>query len=253
MRLRLIAGTVMALLGIASPAMADIEPLPVNTDFDYQLGGVAEVPDNVGIVARDRTADPVEGLYNICYVNGFQTQPNEKRFWKKRMHLVLRRDGKPVLDEVWGEWLLDIRTQKKRRALAGIVGGWTQGCADDGFASVEYDNLDSFTRSHGLIKRKHAIAFGRLLVAGAHASDLAVGQKNFSEFNGSKIGFDYVVAEECGRYKECQNYVDSFGQSVLVIEYRKKDFRWTCERFGEQIAVVRRDLALSPGGVHKWC
>ncbi len=252
--MRLVSWVVFTvLLGLASPAVADYDPLPLDTDFDYQLGGVAEVPDNVGIVARDRKAEPLADHYNICYVNGYQSQPDERGFWKKRMNLVLRRDGKPVVDEAWGEWLLDIRTKKKRRALAEIVGKWTSRCAADGFDAVEYDNLDSFNRSHGLIKRRHSIAFAKLLIKRAHAADLAVGQKNTVGLDGTRIGFDFVVAESCGQYKECQGYVDSFGRNVLVIEYRRRDFDWTCERFGDELAVVLRDLALSPGGKHEWC
>ena len=43
--------------------------------------------------------------------------------------------------------------------LARIVGRWTRGCADDGFDAVEYDNLDSFTRSHGLLRRRQAMRY----------------------------------------------------------------------------------------------
>ena len=39
------------------------------------------------------------------------------------------------------------------KKLAGIVGRWIAGCADDGFDAVELDNLDSFTRSRQLIER----------------------------------------------------------------------------------------------------
>ena len=81
---------------VASAALA-VQPLPAGTDVDYQLGGAAEVPDHVGIVVRDREEAPQEGRYNVCYVNGFQTQPNEKAFWRQRPALVLRdAAGEPV-------------------------------------------------------------------------------------------------------------------------------------------------------------
>ncbi len=207
-------------LGLAAPATADVRLPPVDTDVDYQLGGAKAMPAHVGILARDRRAAPAEDRYNVCYVNGFQTQPDERRFWKKRMRLVLKRDGRPVVDEAWGEWLLDLRTNAKRRALARIVGRWTERCAADGFDAVEYDNLDSFTRSHGLLERRHAVAFARRLVRRAHAADLAAGQKNLAGFDGSKIGFDFAVAEECARYRECHRYTASYGWRVLVIVYR---------------------------------
>jgi hypothetical protein len=169
------------------------------------------------------------------------------------MRLVLKRDGRPVVDEAWGEWLLDLRTNAKRRALARIVGRWTERCAADGFDAVEYDNLDSFTRSHGLLERRHAVAFARRLVRRAHAADLAAGQKNLAGFDGSKIGFDFAVAEECARYRECHRYTASYGRRVLVIEYRKRDFRRACRKHADQLAIVLRDRDLTPGGVHRWC
>ena len=227
--------------------------LPSGTDVDYQLGGAADVPAHVGIVVRDRTDPPLEGKYDVCYVNGFQTQPDQRRFWRGHWRLVLKQGGKPVTDEAWGEWLLDARKPAKRQALARIVGRWTQGCADDGYEAVEYDNLDSFTRSHHLLTRKQAVAYARLLVQRAHDAGLAAGQKNLAGFDGTTIGYDFAVAEECGRYRECSAYTDVYGDQVLAIEYRRRDFRWTCRHVGEQIPVVLRDRALTPRGVHEWC
>ena len=124
-----------ALVGLLAAAVMAV---PTGTDVDYQLGGAVEPPANVGIVVRDRTDPPVAGRFNVCYVNGFQTQPNEKRFWAKHPALVLRdADGRPVVDEAWGEFLLDVRTAAKRKALARIVGRWVRGCAHDGYAAVE--------------------------------------------------------------------------------------------------------------------
>ncbi|GAA1128265.1 endo alpha-1,4 polygalactosaminidase [Nocardioides aquiterrae] len=227
--------------------------LPTGTDVDYQLGGAADVPDHVGIVVRDRTAAPLAGRYNVCYVNGFQTQPDQRRFWRQHWGLVLKQGGKPVTDEAWGEWLLDVRTPAKRKALARIVGRWTRGCADDGFDAVEYDNLDSFTRSHRLVTRKQAVAYAALLVRKAHAAGLAAGQKNLAGFDGTTIGYDFAVAEECGRYRECDAYTQVYGDQVLAIEYRRTDFRWTCRHVGDQLPVVLRDRDLTPEGVHEWC
>jgi hypothetical protein len=229
------------------------DPLPTGTDVDYQLGGAAPPADNVGIVVRDRNAAPATGRYNICYVNGFQTQPDERRFWTDRMGLVLHDDGRPVADEAWGEWVLDIRTPAKRKRLAGIVGRWTRRCASDGFAAVEFDNLDSFTRSHRLVTRRHALSYARLLVKGAHRYGLAAGQKNLAGFDGHQVGYDFAVSEECGRFEECDAYVDDFDEQVLMVEYRTQDFKATCAAFGGTHAVVLRDRNLSPDGVHEWC
>ena len=241
------------LLLTADPAVAPVRPLPVGPDVDYQLGGTRGVPARVGIVVRDRTSYPLPGLYNVCYINGFQTQASERRFWKERMGLVLKRGGRPVVDSAWGEWLLNIRTPRKRVRLARIVGTWTRGCAARGFNAVEFDNLDSYTRSRGMLRRNQAVNYARLLVRAAHGAGLAAGQKNLSDFNGRRVGFDFAVAEECGRWRECGEYVLNYGRRVLSIEYRRVDFQWTCARYGAQLPVVLRDLALSPRGVREWC
>ena len=240
-------------LTVVSPASAEVADLPVGTDVDYQLGGNRTVPGRVGIVVRDRSAGPTADRYDVCYVNGFQTQPDERRIWRARPHLVLRDGGRPVVDEAWGEWLLDLRTARKRAALAGIVGRWLRGCAADGFEAAEIDNLDSFTRSDGLLTRAHAVAYARLLVRAAHRAGLAVGQKNLAGFRGDRIGYDFAVAEECGRYDECGAYVAAYGRRVLVVEYRRRDFDRTCRRWGSRLAVVLRDRDVSPRGVRRWC
>ena len=245
---------VLLVLGAGMPAQAAPRTLPpVGTDVGYQLGGSRDVPRHVGIVVRDREAAPTSDRYDVCYVNGFQTQASERGFWRRHWGLVLKRDGRPVVDSAWGEWLLDLRTGAKRERLARIVGRWTRGCADDGFEGVEFDNLGSFTRSHGLLTRDQAVAYARLLVARAHRVGLAAGQKNLAGFDGTRIGYDFAVGEECGRYRECAAYTHDYGRQVLVIEYRRRDFRWTCRHFGARLPVVLRDRNLTPGGVHRWC
>jgi hypothetical protein len=250
-----LAACVLGVLAVllAPTAAAGAEPLPTGTDVDYQLGGVRGVPGHVGIVVRDRQARPAGDRYNVCYVNGFQTQADERGFWRQHPRLVLREDGRPVEDRAWGEWLLDVRTGAKRTDLARIVGRWVRGCARDGFDAVELDNLDSFTRSHGLIPRRAALAYARLLVRAAHDAGLAVGQKNLAGYDGTAIGFDFAVAEECGRFHECASYVRHYGDQVLAIEYRRADFRRTCADVGDRLAVVLRDRDLSPSGVRAWC
>ncbi len=248
-----VLASMLAASMLATSYAARPEPLPVGTDVDYQLGGARWMPPHVGIVVRDRHAQPQPDRYNVCYVNGFQTQAEERRFWRQRMWLVLHKDGKPVVDEAWNEWLLDLRTSAKRQRLAQIVGNWTRRCGDDGFDAVEFDNLDSFTRSHGLLRRNQAVAYARLLVRAAHGAGLAAGQKNLAGFDGRTIGYDFAVAEECGRWRECRSYVADFGRRVLVIEYRRQDFRYTCSHWADYLAIVLRDLDLSADGIRRWC
>lgn len=257
MKVRLVLATVLATVLtsglVAPPAHAAVKQLPVGTRADYQLGGDRSVPADVGIVARDRTSKPLTGRYNICYVNGFQTQPNEAAFWKKHPSLILRRNGKPVVDEAWGEQLLDTRTPEKRKKLAAIVGRWITGCAKAGFDAVEFDNLDSYSRSKGLIRAAENKAMAHLLARRSHQAGLAAGQKNWSDWNGRSAGFDFAIAEECGRYDECGSYAEHYGARVVVIEYRRVDFTKTCDAWGSRLSVVLRDRDLSSTGTRAWC
>jgi hypothetical protein len=244
----LVAGPSYAVTNTASITMP-----PTGTDWDYQLGGNRPVPAHVGIVERDRTAAPVSGKYNVCYVNGFQTQAEQKKFWHRHWSLVLKDSGRPVVDSVWGEWLLDTRTHAKRHALAKIMGGWTQRCARDGFRAVEYDNLDSFSRSHHLLTRADNRKYAALLVKRAHAAGLAAAQKNWAEWDGTSVGFDFAVAEQCAQFSECASYVHHYGRHVLAVEYHAKAFGRACRSWSDRIAVVRRDVNLTRHGLRRWC
>ena len=78
-------------------------------------------------------------------------------------------------------------------------------------------------------------------------------KKNFAELNGRRVGYDFAIAEECGRYRECGSYVSHYGRRVLSIEYRRVDFKWTCAHYGSRLPVVLRDVDLTPHGVREWC
>jgi hypothetical protein len=244
----------VGLVGALVAVVTAVAPLPSGTDVDYQLGGAVDAPAHVGIVVRDREAAPQAGRYNVCYVNGFQAQRSELTFWRRHPALLLHDpDGQLVIDQDWGEPLLDFSTSAKRGRLTAIINRWVSDCAADGYQAVEFDNLDSFTRSHGLLTRKQAVQYAALLVAYAHIVGLAAGQKNLAGFDGRTIGYDFAISEECGRYHECQRYVRHYGDAVLMIEYRGRDFAATCAAYGATHAVELRDVDLTPSGVHRWC
>jgi hypothetical protein len=155
----------------APVAAASIALPPTTGAFDYQLGGSYPPPPGVTIVARDSTAKPASGIYSICYVNGFQTQPGTK--WPKRL-LVSNTRGTPLVDPGWpDEHLIDISTAANRRTAAARIARATDRCARTGFQAVEFDNLDSYSRSHGSLTLQDAVAFAKLLVSHAHAVGLA--------------------------------------------------------------------------------
>lgn len=229
----------------------DVRLPPDNGRLDYQLGGAYDPDDTVTIVSRDREAEPAPGRYSICYVNGFQTQAEDRGLWMQQHPELLLRDagGKPVIDPDWNEMLLDVSSDEKRAELAEIVGGWIRGCARAGFDAVEIDNLDSYTRSGRRLREDDAVAFMRMLSDIAHESGLAIAQKNASELvpRRSELGTDFVVAEECNHYRECDDYIAGYGDYVLVIEYRRADFDTGCKRY-PNLPIVLRDLDLVRAG-----
>ncbi|MEU0640951.1 endo alpha-1,4 polygalactosaminidase [Streptomyces umbrinus] len=219
---------------------------PVHAGFDYQIGGAYSPPAGVRIVARDRKAEPARGLYNICYVNAFQAQPDERDDWPADL-LLRDKKGKVVVDGDWDEALLDIGTPAKRERVAARINEWIDGCADKGYDAVEPDNFDSFTRSRGLLSAADATAFIKLLSDHAHSRGLAIGQKNTVELAGQRgrTGLDFAVAEECGEYNECGEYAEAFDDRVVVIEYTDDGFRKARSGFGDRLSIVRRDVLVS--------
>jgi hypothetical protein len=250
-----LAMAAVALLpGGSATAGASTVTLPTaNVGWDYQIGGAFTPAPDVAMVSRDRGDSPAPGLYNVCYVNAFQTQSDEKKFWHKHWSLVLKDHGEAVVDENWGEWLLDTSTAAKRKALIKIVGRWIDGCASSGFDATEFDNLDSFNRSHHLLTPQDNKAFASLLTARAHQDGLAAAQKNWAGMDGTKLGFDFAITEECARYKECQRYVADYGDLVFDIEYRTKDFTAACQQWGDELSIVHRNLDVTPKGVDQRC
>ena len=132
-------------------------------------------------------------------------------------------------------------------------------CARKGFEAVEFDNLDSWTRFDGTpladavpFGRRAAVAYAELLTDHAHRRGLAVAQKNTLELGRRaarrRVGFDFAIAEQCGRHRECRAYTAMFGDRVIVIEYGRRGFRAACVAVGEQVSVVRRDIAVSTPG-----
>ncbi|MER6527178.1 endo alpha-1,4 polygalactosaminidase [Streptomyces sp. NPDC001508] len=230
-------------------ASSGIRLPPRHAGFDYQLGGAYQPPAGVRVVSRDRTDPPAPGLYNICYVNAFQAQPDEADAWPAGL-LLRDAHGKVVVDEDWDEPLLDIGTEAKRARVAERVNRWIDGCADQGFDAVEPDNYDSYTRSQKLLTAEDATAFITLLSRHAHARNLAIAQKNTLELADQRrrAGLDFAVVEECAEWDECGAYADAFDDRVLIVEYTDKGLRKALAGFGDRLSIVRRDLAVSTPG-----
>ncbi|MCF2585992.1 endo alpha-1,4 polygalactosaminidase [Brevibacterium sp. UCMA 11752] len=227
-----------------------VEVPPVGGLPDYQLGGAYEPVERVSIVARDRSVEPAPGRYSICYVNGFQTQPDELETWDS--DLLLSRDGKALVDPEWpDEVLIDTSTSDKRERVFDTVSPWIRGCAEAGFDAVEFDNFDSFTRSQKALVMEDNAALASSYVELSHRFGLAVGQKNAAEFSRTlheEVGFDFAVAEECSAFRECDEYTRVYGQAVIDIEYTDnlpRNWDDICEDSETPASVVLRDRDLT--------
>jgi Glycoside-hydrolase family GH114 len=245
----------MAAVGQVAAAPHVVLP-PPNGRFDYQIGGDYKPLPSVKILDRDRTAKPAPGVYNICYINAFQTQADQDHWWQRHHADLLLRgsNGKLIEDPGWpGEIILNTSTAADRAQLAGIENSWLKGCKSKGFEGVEPDNLDSNTRSHHLLTQADDFDFARLLVADAHRDGLAIAQKNSAEQSplGHRIGFDFAIAEECQVYSECGNYTKAYGDEVYEIEYTdngRAAYRKACAARGSSISIILRDRNVTPRG-----
>ncbi|WP_415644583.1 endo alpha-1,4 polygalactosaminidase [Stackebrandtia soli] len=229
--------------------------------FDYQLGRAHGSVPGLDVVVRDATSDPEAGAYNICYVNGFQTQPGEEDLWiGGRENLLLHNDrGEPVVDPEWpDEYVLDPSTSARRDGILEVLGPVIVGCADDGYDAVEIDNLDTWTRfddpASGAIHREGALELARSYVRLAHGNGLAIGQKNAAELaetGRDELGFDFAVTEECAAYDECSAYTEVYGEHVLQIEYvdnLPEPFDMVCASADRAPLTILRDRDLGLPG-----
>jgi hypothetical protein len=255
--------TAIAVGAGAAPASAATITLPAFHDLptsgipDYQLGGDYTPPAGVTIVERDSTSHPASGKYNICYVNGFQTQSEDRSMWlDDHASDVLRNTaGKPISDPGWpDEMILDTSTAAKRSSIAAVLAKSVVKCANRGFDAVEFDNLDSYSRSKGRLTAADNLALAALLVKESHANGLAVGQKNTPDLAAKakkQDGFDFAVAEECLRYQECSSYTKVYGKRVIDIEYTddlRGSWHSNCTNASRPAMTILRDRDLVPRG-----
>ncbi|TRW81542.1 endo alpha-1,4 polygalactosaminidase [Mycolicibacterium sp. 018/SC-01/001] len=232
--------------------------------FDYQLGGAYPPPPGVTTVERDRSAAPARAGYDICYVNGFQTQPQDSaEFADRHPDLVVRSGGRPLADPGWpDEFLFDTSTAPKRAALAAIVTPWIEGCRASGFDAVEIDNLDSHTRSGGALTAADNLAMAAIYAQAAHRVSLAIAQKNAAELTPAvrAAGYDFAITESCVRFTECSTYEQQY-PVVLDIEYDDElgpdAFSAACAGRDRPAAMILRDHDLvtphEDGYVYRSC
>jgi len=231
---------------------------PTTGSFDYQLTGVSDHAGGdttIDVVARDATVDPLPDAYNVCYVNGYQTQPDASEGWlRDHPDLVLHDEsGSAVADPDWpDEYILDPSTPRQRAGILAEISPAIDQCAEAGFDAVEIDNLDAWTRFDAVDDdgaRELAGEYADLV----HERGMAIAQKNTAELTPTQrneIGFDFAIVEECAAWDECGYYTAAYGDHVLQIEYpdtlREADltFADACDRSDRAPLMILRDREL---------
>ena len=94
-------------------------------------------------------------------------------------------------------------------------------CASRGYRAVELDNLDTFTRSDGLLSYAANGIYARLLIMAGHKRGLAMAQKNTPDQSKDlKVaGFDFAIAEQCqiyGRVRGVHRRIPDRGRSISM-------------------------------------
>lgn len=232
------------------------------TDFDYQIGRARTPASNVGIVSRDYTISPANGVYNICYINAFQSQPGEESSWPTG-------SVTPLLDEDWNEYLIDIRTVSARQRAASHVYMMIDSCVSNGYDAVEFDNLDTFTRLGDSVDSANqytdywfdmsdAVAYATLLTDYTHSVGLASAQKNTAELFASgahlQIGFDFAIVEDClgEDWDECETFASNYNDQIVVVQYEQ--FNTVCSTYGNRFPIVKEDYdVISANAASSFC
>lgn len=242
-------GSASASASTTPSSSATVTPPPKHVRWDYQIGGAYALPQGVRVVSRSHEDAAAPGAYSICHFNAFQAQENAEGDWDSDL-LLRDATGDVVYDEDWGEAVLDIRTDDKRRRIASQVEAWIDECAAKGYQAVEPDNYDTFTRFPDYLTAGEAMAFMKLLVTHAHAKGLAVAQKNTLELVADRVsvGLDFAVVEECGEWNECDEFAAAFDNNVFVVEYTAKGLSKACSGWSSTLSVIRRDQKVGPEG-----
>ena len=126
---------------------------------------------------------------------------------------------------------------------------WIQDCADSGYAAVEIDNLDSYTRSEDALTQENNLDLAAAYAEEAHAAGLAIAQKNTAAQTEQlrALGYDFAVTESCYQFQECDAYTSVY-QVVLDIEYTdelgEEGFADACGDPARPKSMVLRDHSL---------
>jgi len=220
-----LATVLVAASGVAAGAASTWSPSPsdrfqidlASTPTTAQLHGAFTMIEADEVDTPAATVAAIHGLGKraVCYVDvgtWESWRPDAKRFPKSVL-------GKP--DAGWaGERWLDIR---QRAVLLPLMKARFAVCKAKGFDAVDPDNVDGQENPTGFpLTVPEQLAYDRSIASLAHADGLKVALKSYaSQAPALEASFDFVVDEQCAKYKECRSFSTFVAahKPVFDIEY----------------------------------
>ena len=148
--------------------------------------------------------------------------------------------------EGWpGERWLDVR---KMDILRTIMGKRLDLCSEKGFDAVDFDNINGYQNPTGFpLKRRHQVAYDKMLAEIAHERGLAIGLKNVPELvDELEPVYDFVVNESCYDYDECgpyKQFVEN-DKPVFILEYEMDRSQFCDEAEASGFMAQKKRLSL---------
>ncbi len=172
--------------------------------------------DGEDVSAATVSALHAKGAKVICYFSAGSFED-----WRSDASSFPSSVKGKALDGWAGENWLDVRALD---VLLPIMEARISNCRAKGFDAIEPDNVDGYTNASGFpLTAADQIAYNKALADIAHRHGLGIALKNDpDQVKALEPYFDFSVAEECARYKECDSYAPftQAGKAVLHVEYK---------------------------------
>jgi len=215
--------------------------------FIYSINGSKNDSANVKTIfvdLFDASSSRIQKLKSagknvVCYFSAGSAE-NWRSDYKKYPKAALGKKMDGWDGEVWVDYrnATVIQILKDRITLAK-----QKGCD-----AVDPDNIDGHTNKTGFsLTEKTQTTFMETLSQAAHTQGLKIGTKNSAETAWKLQPLtDFVVVEECNKYKECDLY-KSFPQNnkaMFQIEYTKKSTSacTSAKKMGSTLVFANLDL-----------
>jgi hypothetical protein len=147
-----------------------------------------------------------------------------------------------------GEQWLDIR---RLDVLMPIMESRLDLCRQNGFDSVDADNVDGYTNVTGFpLTAADQLTFNATLANAAHARGLTIALKNdLNQIPQLVPYFDWAINEQCFQYNECALLAPfgAAGKAVMNIEYKKNPKKFCPAANAANFNSLKKPLSLKAG------